>query len=261
VEKKWWFWLGCFLLTTLIYGWFEVHRQVSGLSDETFTEAERRVLAERATDAETVSPAKEYEVAPYGELQEKIKAGLVGTHSKCELGPASAQEQAEWAKLQQPRAHGRLSSVELFALSDSDLYLEVASRLQDKQYAVGLGGMSVAEQTVSLINELEFEVANGGLDQYFSNSSGNCALRALAAARALDSRLGDIVARALAPFPNATPDEDRAIRNQQMDAMPGASETWSKLERDLDDDLSPLLGRYIRAHRNEFNCPPQREAP
>jgi hypothetical protein len=261
VEKKWWFWVACFLLTTVVYAWFEVRRQVSELSDQTVKEAEQRVLEERSTAAEAVSVASEYEIAPYGELQKKIKAGLVGTISHCELGPASSEQQAQWAKLREPRAHGRLSSAELFDLADSDLYLELTSRLQDKQYALGLGAMSVPEQTVSLINELEFEVANGGFDQYFSNSSGNCALRALAAARAVDARIGDIVARALAAFPHAQPHEDRATRNQQMDAMPGAPEVWAKVESELDDDLSPLVERYIRAHKDQFDCPPQLATP
>ena len=66
MEKKWWFWVGCLLLTTLIYGWFEMHRQVEAMSEATIEEASRHQLAQRETPAAPVSPPKEYEIAPYG---------------------------------------------------------------------------------------------------------------------------------------------------------------------------------------------------
>jgi hypothetical protein len=254
VVKSWWFWAGTATVTTVVYGWLEVRRQ----ADETLANATSVVTLRHEAEVSAPAPAEEYDIAPSGELHQGIRAGLAGTRSRCELGPASLEEQAKWAKLQEPRAHGSLASAELFALSDSDLFIEVHSRLLDKRYAVGLRGMSDAERTVALLTELEFEVLNGGFDQFFSNSSGNCSLQALAAARVLDAQLADIVARAVAQFPSGAPDEDRATRYGQMEAMPGASEVWSNLDRETPDDLSRLLERYIRAHRAQFDCPPQK---
>jgi hypothetical protein len=203
-------------------------------------------------------PAHEYEIAPYGELTEKLRAGLEGTTSRCELGPPSAEDQAGWKKLQEPRKLGRLPMADLLRGADADLNLEVYSRLLDELYSTGLGAMTEPERNVALVNELQGEVFNGGFHQYFSNSSGDCASRLLAASRTLDAGLAKIVERALAPFPGSMPSEDRATRNKQMASVPNEYEAWSA----LDDEFYKLpldlaVTRYIRANSAAFDSPTQ----
>jgi hypothetical protein len=207
-------------------------------------------------------PAREFEVDSNGALTEKIRAGLEGTRSRCELEPPSAEDQADWKRLQEQRRFARLSMADLLREGDTELNIEVASRLLDELYSTGLGAMTETERNVTLVNELQGEVFNGGFHQYFANSSGNCASRVLAASRAIDPELSKIVERALAQFPNSNPSEDRATRNEQMASLANEWDAWS----DLDDEFYKLplderVTRYIRANSAQFNSPAQAALP
>jgi hypothetical protein len=171
-----------------------------------------------------------------------------------EYRPRTAEEQARWKPLRTT-----LSSVpfaELLRRSNLDLVTEVGSRLLDKEYGPGFAAMSRAEQNVYLIWTLQGEVDNGGLDQFFANPSGNCALRTAAAldevGMASESKL---FRKALALFPDAAPSEDYDTRYEQLDALGARRDRWTSMGRDLD---SVLLGAadYIRKHALEFDLRP-----
>jgi hypothetical protein len=207
----------------------------------------------RAIRAPAIEPAKEYEISGYGQLTEKIRAGLEGTSSRCELEPATPADQAEWLRRQEPTRLAKVPFEELLSRSDADLAVEATLRLFDKTYRVGLGQLSEPERNVQLVDELQGEVVNGGFHQYFANSSGNCAHRIAAATRAVDPALAAIVMNALARFPDSAPAEDRATRNRQMQAIPDEFSAWSS-----DDDafykldLDSSIARYIRTNRAAF---------
>lgn len=187
-----------------------------------------------------------------------VRASLAGTTSHCELGPPSAEERLSWRRYSKPRALGRASLKQLLARSDIDLAREVIDRLYDEYFDAGLGHMTEVEQRLYLIEELAGEVNNGGFDQYFINSAGDCAARTLAAARIIDERLGALVEEALSKFPGGAPDEDRAKRNAQMRSIPDESHAWSRLDQAFYElDMLDIEARYIRAHVAEIDSPPQ----
>ncbi len=202
-------------------------------------------------------PAEQYEVGTYAEITDKIRAGLEGTSSQCELGAPDAEARAQWLRLQEPRKLGRAPLADLLAQPDGELTMEVGSRLIDESYATGLGAMTEPERNVYWVDVLQGEVSNGGFHQYFANSSGDCAARTVQATRAIDETLFRLYERAVAKFPGSVP-EDRATRNRQMAALPDEYEAW----RVLDDEFYKLeidraLGKYIRAHPQSFDSPGQ----
>jgi hypothetical protein len=151
---------------------------------------------------------------------------------------------------------------DLLREGDTELNIEVTSRLLDELYSTGLGAMTEAERNVTLVNELQGEVNNGGFHQYFANSSGDCASRVLAASRAIDPGLSKIVERALAPFPNSNPSEDRATRNAQMSSLSNEWDAWSSLDDEFYElPLDERVTRYIRANSAQFDSPTQTSSP
>jgi hypothetical protein len=160
-------------------------------------------------------PAGKYEVGSYQEITERIRTGLGGTKTRCELRAPTSEQQAEWRRLQEPRKHGKTALSDLLRQPDGELVVEISSRLLDEAYSTGVGGMTEQERNLYLVDSLQGEVFNGGFHQYFSNSSGNCTALTRVAAAAIDSELSSIFEQAVARFPNSSPAEDRATRNSQ----------------------------------------------
>jgi len=195
-----------------------------------------------------------YAVGSAREIERVIAARVRGSHTACEQPPPTAEERARWKPL-----NSELSSVplsELLRRSDLDLVTEVSSRLLNKEYGAGFDSMSRPEQNVYLVSQLEGEIDNGGLDQFFVNSAGNCALRTAVALDEMGrAEEAEIFRGALALFPDAAPSEDRATRFDQLDALGGRRSRWDSMDRKLE---SVLLGTatYIREHALAFALPP-----
>ena len=84
---------------------------------------------------------------------------------------ASIQEQAE-----QETAHLAMTTAELAALSDEDLFEAVLTRTEHivdayDEIADGLCALNEEQRILYAVNYLEIEVNNGGLCQFFVNSS------------------------------------------------------------------------------------------
>jgi hypothetical protein len=177
-----------------------------------------------------------------------------GPPTACESPPPTPEERASW------KPHkSDLSSVpftKLLKMSDMDLTVEVSSRLLDKEYGAGYAAMSREEQNVYLANLLTDEVVNGGVDQYFVNSAGNCAERTLVALDEMgltdESRW---FREALALFPDAGPAEDRSTRFDQLEAIGNRRNRWNRLDEHF-DSLTVATGSYIRANAMKFSLPP-----
>lgn len=194
----------------------------------------------------------------YQELTEKIRAGLDGTRTRCEVLAPSLEVQREWRRLQEPRKFGRTPLRDLLQQPDVELSSEITSRLLDEVYATGLGAMTEPERNVQLINALQGEVFNGGFHQYFSNSSGDCASRTRAAAKAIHPELSRIFEAAVGHFPNSSPAEDRATRNSQMASLGDEWGAWSKLDSAFYElPMDQVLARYVRLNAARFDSPPQ----
>jgi hypothetical protein len=120
---------------------------------------------------------------------------------------------------------------------------------------------SKAQQVFSAIWALESEVNNGGFAQYFANSSGDTAVHAESALRAIGAhRAADIVARAVALFPGGPPSTDRDGRGRRIDgASPEIHSAWDRLDQQFyayPDDLTSLLYEWVKGHPEEFGDVP-----
>jgi hypothetical protein len=198
-----------------------------------------------------------------GELRE---AGL-SDESTCEQPPLGVGAQGAHREFmanmrKSDKTDAAAASVGALAkMSDDALVSEVRLRVYDKRNMRGTRALSAPERVVWLFDVLDGEVNNGGFHQYFSNSSGDCALKTLEALRALPpgSELLALYERALAVFPASRPAEDRKTRNEQMSRLPDEFESWHT----HDDayyamkDRETVVARYLRAHLAELDLPAQ----
>ena len=173
-----------------------------------------------------------------------------GIKTGCETPPPSAADKADWKPSTSAHAKERLVD-----LNDRDLGGEVTQRLLDKIFGAGYAAMSTPEKNAYNVMTLEMEVANGGIQQYFDNSSGNCALQTLGALREM-GYVAELATfeKAVSAFPGARPSEDRATRFDQMRTM--KRNAWPDEHALYSLTSSPIFAAYIRKHLAEFDLPP-----
>ena len=68
-----------------------------------------------------------------------------------------------------------MSKSELLALNDEDFYEAVECVCRDAVYDINASELTGEQKLVYSLNEFEAEVNNGGLCQFFANSSSECA--------------------------------------------------------------------------------------
>lgn len=104
------------------------------------------------------------------------------------------------------------------------------------------------EEVDSLIGELEGEVNNGGLHQFFNNSAGDDTAEVLLALEAIGATaVADILRRAASRFPGNMPPKNRTERLEVLwQCFPEANE-FHGLDAEFfayPDDLAGLLAQY-----------------
>jgi len=104
---------------------------------------------------------------------------------------------------------------------------------------------------------VEAEINNGGLSQYYYNSSGNQANQAPQYLRDLGlNEAAEILEEANALFPNATPPSNRQARMATLDDIgEDAFEHWNTLDNrfyESNINFQPNMITYIRNNRPEF---------
>lgn len=225
--------------------------------------------------------AAQPEVGRYDDLVSRTQAGAPQTETRTELACAkafadanAAAEKTEAAApppepadagpaedfdalLQRMKARDAHLDTLPFAqllkeANDDELNGAVLRRLFAREAA----GLKPAERDLVLLADLDGEVNNGGLHQYFFNSSGDGAV----AAREALERLGaadrsKILDCALTAFPDSKPSADREQRNEQL-------ARWGKRQfevfEDLDDawyrqpSMEPSLSAQIRKHADAY---------
>jgi hypothetical protein len=101
---------------------------------------------------------------------------------------------------------------------------------------------------VALINALEAEVNNGGLDQFFYNSAGDNTAEIIQALEAIGAaRMAEIVKRAAAKFPSGMPPKDRFARQDILLEISPNGEAFEELDGEFygyPDDLAHLLEKF-----------------
>lgn len=99
------------------------------------------------------------------------------------------------------------------------------------------------------------EVDNGGLRQFFSNSSGDMSEETLEALGGINAQCADILKEAMACFPDGNVPKDCEFRNEIMDTFDDkANERLDVLDRRFYEqvELSEQLFDYLMVHKNEF---------
>jgi hypothetical protein len=120
--------------------------------------------------------------------------------------------------------------------------------------------LSKGFQMVHSTLEVEAEVANGGFNQYFWNSSGRFAAEALAGYKLVGAtRHAELVEKAIAIYSRERPKQEQFKRKGTVQAF---SESYEHTALNALDDpfyaldktekISPLRIKYIRDHPAEF---------
>ncbi|MBC8086992.1 MAG: DUF4375 domain-containing protein [Phycisphaerae bacterium] len=101
----------------------------------------------------------------------------------------------------------------------------------------------------SVIEELEAEINNGGLDQYFTNSAGDRAHQAVRALRAVRAEhTATIIERAIAKFPNALVPGERDLRLDILEDLSPHGDLFAAEDAaflEYRDDLAGLVAAYL----------------
>lgn len=99
------------------------------------------------------------------------------------------------------------------------------------------------------------EVDNGGLRQFFSNSSGDMSEETLEALGRINAQCADILEEAMACFPDGNVPKDCELRNGIMDTFDDiANERLDELDRRFYEqtELPAQLYDFLMANKNEF---------
>lgn len=221
----------------------------------------------RATPpAQTKEPDLGRTVGKYSDIVNEIREAGPGPTTTCLTQPRSMEEQKDWLAFRQElerdqdfetKRRRRMTLAEL--ATTSHLEDEVSARIDDKAVVRGTAGLSPVERTIFFYGAFQSEVQNGGLHQFFANSTGNCALQTRAALHDIGAtELLAVYDKALAVFPSP-PSEDRGTRLQQMARVPNEFDAWEEEKVgsvDFDAKARAALERYVRAHLRELVLPP-----
>ena len=120
--------------------------------------------------------------------------------------------------------------------------------------------LSPPERVFRAIWELEAEVNNGGLHQYFFNSSGSLVPDVVDALKTIGAfRMATIVGDAIGLMPTNVSWRDSDMRREMLIALPETSQdaldTLDEKFYRYPDDLTALLYAYVCDHRKEIGAP------
>ncbi|MBI4965019.1 MAG: DMP19 family protein [Desulfomonile tiedjei] len=163
-------------------------------------------------------------------------------------------------KKKKPKGDNRIDR----PVSDEDWPWEIASDLDD--YIEFHEGEVVLRETMAPATPgqraiyscvwYEYEVCNGGHEQFFWNSTGILCDEALAGFIRLGAtEYAAVLKAATSLFPNGTPSKDRKTRKEQLEKIP--KEDLNRLDNSLyelkeQQGFDETLIRYVRTHPEEF---------
>lgn len=124
----------------------------------------------------------------------------------------------------------------------------VFDRLED----VGFHSLNIDQQRLICVWAACGEINNGGIWQFFFNSSGDWSTHTPAALEVFDApELAAIIRSALAAFPDNMPSTDLNKRRQEIDALPDELlATWDDLSTRFDTtSMDPKIDAFIRKNQ------------
>lgn len=115
--------------------------------------------------------------------------------------------------------------------------------------------LSPEARRVYLLWCFDGEIHNGGFDQLFTNSLGNHCVEILGHLQAIGaSKSHDLLSKAVAWFPDASPSSHRRVRWSQHQAFSGTPEYEAEMDRldaefyRYEDNLGSRLNAYVAEH-------------
>jgi hypothetical protein len=123
-----------------------------------------------------------------------------------------------------------------------------------------LARLTPGQRSVWAVEQLQLEMGNGGIEQYFYNSAGDTAPEALLGLRAIDApKFARPLEQAIALFPGGKVPRDRDARERLLDEE-GLSDVLTDSDVDdawedayaVEEELSKLGLEYVARHRAEF---------
>ena len=141
------------------------------------------------------------------------------------------------------------------------ILIELAESPRSHYGKVAYEKQSKPQQVFSAVWGLESEVNNGGFAQYFENLAGEMAVDAEGSLRAIGARrAAEVVAKAVALFPEGPPPRNRDARQQRLaGASAQVRAAWERLDQQFckyPDDLTSLLYAWVKAHPKDFGTVP-----
>ncbi|MES2332234.1 MAG: DMP19 family protein [Bacteroidota bacterium] len=141
----------------------------------------------------------------------------------------------------------------LKAISIVDRYKAINEIYQDillfTDYGKNLYKVNAEQKVVFLITRLESEVYNGGIDQYFYNSSGEYSHETLNALKLINAPITlKILEKAISYWPNSTVPKETSIRREELlDTVEKKAESeWEKLTKAYWDDEENLFEKLFQ---------------
>ena len=131
-------------------------------------------------------------------------------------------------------------------------------RLQEAtNHGTKIDSLSDSQKTFLFVENLEREVNNGGLHQFFWNSSGNYAHETVEALKTIKAnKTADLLTKANATFPNEAVPKNRMERQEtQLLYEKKIEPELEKLDQEFykyPDNLSNLLIDYVKDHQKDF---------
>ena len=172
------------------------------------------------------------------------------------IGAPEAEETLRRVIMEKPVLADKASRMllELHGIDPMDVYL----RLLDRVERSGIGSLAEAEQNFFAVMVFTAECDNGGIQQYFTNSSAEHARQALRALQVIDApNAADLLRKVMMLFGKQGPPEDRDERLRRIDLMaPGFFEEVDRLQDEAKADergLETLLNFYLLEHADSFS--------
>jgi Domain of unknown function (DUF4375) len=138
--------------------------------------------------------------------------------------------------------------------------VKLAESPNSRFWRIDYGALSPPERVFRAVWELEAEINNGGLHQYFWNSSGSLVPDAADALRTIGATtMSEIVEQAVAAVGHDIVWSDDSVRRATLAALtPEVVAMLNELTQTLlayPDNLTTLLYNYFFEHRKEINVP------
>jgi hypothetical protein len=148
---------------------------------------------------------------------------------------------------------------QLLAAEDSESAVIAIDEFLNGVLREGLevSSLTPAQRVFLFVEDFEREMNNGGIRQYFSNSSGDHAAGCVEALKTVGrSDAATLLSRAIKDFPDSAPSPDREARNEFLETLnEKIEERWEGLDERYYEkigSLAPALIAYVRDHRAEF---------